>query len=147
MQQLPEHGPCFVCGKQNSHGMGVTWYAREDGSIFTEVTLTEVQQGPPGMAHGGASAALLDEAMGAAVWRAGFRAAAVNLNTTYQKPVPLGVKIQVTGRFIEKNAKHLFAEGEIRLPDGTVAVVGKGTYVEALYMFSEIASRLEVRQS
>jgi uncharacterized protein (TIGR00369 family) len=147
MQRLPEHGPCFVCGKQNSHGMGATWYAREDGSIFTEVTLTEAQQGPPGMAHGGASAALLDEAMGAAVWRAGFRAAAVNLNMTYQKPVPLGIEIQITGRFIEKNGKRLFAEGEIRLPDGTVAVIGKGTYVEALHMFSEIASRLEVRQS
>jgi len=147
MQRLPEHGPCFVCGKQNSCGMGATWYAREDGSIFTEVTLTEAQQGPPGMAHGGASAALLDEAMGAAVWRAGFRAAAVNLNMTYQKPVPLGIEIQITGRFIEKNGKRLFAEGEIRLPDGTVAVIGKGTYVEALHMFSEIASRLEVRQS
>ncbi|PKO24013.1 MAG: hypothetical protein CVU38_00950 [Chloroflexi bacterium HGW-Chloroflexi-1] len=147
MQRLPEHGPCFVCGRQNSCGMGVTWYAREDGSIFTEVTLTEVQQGPPGMAHGGASAALLDEAMGAAVWRAGFRAAAVNLNTTYQKPVPLGVKIQVTGRFIEKNEKRLFALGEIRLPDGTVAVIGKGTYVEAPHMFSELTSQFEVWQS
>jgi uncharacterized protein (TIGR00369 family) len=127
--------------------MGVTWYVREDDSIFAEVTLTNAQQGPPGMAHGGASAALLDEAMGAAVWRAGFRAAAVNLNTTYQKPVPLEVKIQVFGRFIERNGKCLFAHSEIRLPDGTVAVVAKGTYVEAPHMFNELNSKFEAWKS
>jgi len=147
MQPLPEHGSCFVCGQQNARGMGVTWYAGEDGSIFTEITLTNAQQGPPGIAHGGASAALLDEAMGASVWRAGFRAAAVNLNTTYQKPIPLEVKIQVFGRFVERNGKYLFAQGEIRLPDGTVAVVAKGTYVEAPHMFNELSSKFEAGQS
>jgi len=80
MRKLPEHGSCFVCGGSNSHGIGVTWYAREDGSIFTDVTLTEAQQGPPGLAHGGASAALLDEAMGAAVWQAGYKAVSIGLN-------------------------------------------------------------------
>jgi acyl-coenzyme A thioesterase PaaI-like protein len=72
MDPIPEHGPCFVCGTQNPHSMGVTWWARDDGAVVTEVALTESQQGPPGYAHGGASAALLDEAMGAAVWRAGY---------------------------------------------------------------------------
>ncbi|MFU8771231.1 MAG: PaaI family thioesterase [Anaerolineales bacterium] len=147
MQPLPEHGFCFVCGHQNSHSMGVIWYARKDGSIFAEVTLTNAQQGPPGMAHGGASAALLDEAMGASVWRAGFRAAAVNLNTTFIKPVPLEVKVQVTGAFIEKKDKHIFTQGEIRLPDGTVAVKSKGVYVEAPHLFNELTSHFEARQS
>lgn len=147
MQALPEHGSCFVCGQQNSHSMGVTWYAREDGSIFAEVTLTNAQQGPPGMAHGGASAALLDEAMGAAVWRGGFRAAAVNLNTTFMKPVPLEVRVRVAGVFVEKKGKHIFAQGEIRLPDGALAVKGKGVYVEAPHLFNELTSRFEVWQS
>lgn len=147
MQPLPEHGSCFVCGRQNSHSMGVIWYARKDGSIFAEVTLTNAQQGPPSMAHGGASAALLDEAMGASVWRAGFRAAAVNLNTTFIKPVPLEVKVQVIGVFIEKKDKHIFTQGEIRLPDGTVAVKSKGVYVEAPHLFNELTSHFEARQS
>ena len=71
MQPLPKHGSCFVCGSDDSPGMGVVWYALDDKSIFAEVTLNDAQQGPPGFAHGGASAALLDEAMGAAVWLAG----------------------------------------------------------------------------
>ncbi len=147
MQPLPEHGSCFVCGQQNPRGMGVSWYAREDGSIFTEIILTNAQQGPPGLVHGGASAALLDEAMGAAVWRAGFRAAAVNLNTTFIKPVPLEVKVQVAGVFIEKKGKQIFAQGEIRLPDGTVAVKGKGVYVEAPHLFNELTSQFKVWRS
>lgn len=147
MQPLPEYGSCFVCGRQNSHNMGVIWYARKDSSVFAEVTLTNVQQGPPGMANGGASAALLDEAMGASVWRAGFRAAAVNLNTTFIKPVPLEVRVQVIGEFIEKKDKHIFTQGEIRLPDGTVAVKSKGVYVEAPHLFNELTSHFEARQS
>jgi len=131
MRKLPEHGSCFVCGGSNSHGIGVTWYAREDGSIFTDVTLTEAQQGPPGLAHGGASAALLDEAMGAAVWQAGYKAVSIGLNISYQRPVPLGQKIQVIGMRMDKLDKQIFTQGVIRLLDGTVAVRGKGVYVEA----------------
>jgi hypothetical protein len=65
-------------------------WARDDGAVVTAVTLTEVQRGPPGHTHGGASAALLDEVMGAAVWRAGYQVAAGNLEVEYRRPVPLG---------------------------------------------------------
>lgn len=92
MQPLSERGYCFVCGPQNARGMGVTWYSREDGSIFTEIILTNAQQCPPSLVHGGVSVALLDEDMGVAIWRAGFRSASENLNVTYQKPCPLEQK-------------------------------------------------------
>lgn len=105
MQPIPEHGPCFVCGTQKARNMGVIWYARDDGAVVTEVTLTEEQQGPPGHAHGGASAALLDEAMSAAVWRAGYTAAAVKLEVGYRRPMPLGQPIQVEGSVVEKDGR------------------------------------------
>lgn len=140
LQQLPEHGTCFVCGGQNPRGMGVTWFVQEDHSIYAEPVLEEAQQGPPNLAHGGALAALLDEAMGAAVWRASHRAAAVNININYHVPVPLGVKIEITGRVLEVKVKRISTVGEIRLPDGTLAVSGMGTYVEAPQLFTELTS-------
>ena len=141
MHKLPEHGPCFVCGKQNPRGMGVTWFALEDGSIFAEVFLTEAYQGPPGFVHGGASAALLDEAMGAAVWLAGHTAAAVNLNVDYHHPLPLGSNVTVTARLGEQEGKAIHTSGEIKMSDGEVAVIGKGIYVEARHLFESILTR------
>lgn len=135
MKLLPEHGPCFVCGTENPHSIGVTWYERDDGAITAEVTFTLAQQGPPGYVHGGASAAVLDEAMGAAVWRAGHRAMAVSLSTDYRRPVPLGQAVHVEARLVDQEGKALRTRGEIRLPNGTVAVVARGIFVEAPHLF------------
>lgn len=115
--------------------MGVIWYARSDDSIFAEVMLTRAQQGPPGFAHGGASAALLDEAMGAAIWLDGYRVASVNINITYHKPVPLGQLVTVTAQLKESNGKKVTAVGEIRLADGMLAVSGEGLFIQAPQLF------------
>lgn len=138
MRAFPQHGMCFTCGDENPHGIGIQWYICEDKSIFGEITLTEHQQGPPGHAHGGASAALLDEAMGLAVWTAGYAVVAVNLSVDFLRPVPLGVPIAVSGRVDRRDGRAIYAEGEIRLPDGTVAVVGRGVYVEAPHLVGNI---------
>ncbi len=137
MKTIPEHGPCFVCGSANPHSMGITWYLNDDGAISTEYTFTLAQQGPPGHAHGGASAAVLDEAMGAAVWRAGHSVAAVNLEVNYKKPLPLGQTITIVARVSEVHARKIFATGEIRLPDGNIAVSGRGIYVPAPHLFGD----------
>lgn len=143
---LPEHGKCFVCGSQNPHSIGIQWYF-EDGAISGRLAMSEAQQGPPGHAHGGASAALLDEAMGAAVWAAGHRVMAVNLNVDYKAPVPLGVEVAVSGRVTGQEGRKVFAAGEVRLPDGTVAVSATGIYVEAAAMFEGLRIEDTDRQS
>ena len=137
MEELPEHGKCFVCGSQNPNSMGIRWYANTAGEIYTQVTLTEAQQGPPGHAHGGATAAILDEAMGAAVWYAGKRVLSVNLNIDYKLPVPLGQKIEVTARISGKGGRSVHTAAEIRLLTGEIAVSGQGIYVETPQFFNE----------
>ncbi len=137
MKQLPEHGSCYVCGSENPKGLGVRWYARTDNSIVTEIELTESEQGPPGHAHGGVLAALLDEVMGTAVWHSGHMVLAANLNIDYRRPVPLGVPLVVTGSVSDRDGRKLFARGEISLPDGTKAAVGKGLFIEASDLFTQ----------
>lgn len=137
MKRLAEHGPCFVCGTENPHSIGAVWYKRDDGAIVAEITFTQAQQGPPGFVHGGASAAVLDEVMGAAVWQAGFDVAVVNLNIDYARPVPLNVAVHVEGHVEGREGRTLHARGVIRLPDGVDAVIGRGTYVEAPHLFED----------
>jgi len=135
MKPLPEHGSCFVCGSTNEHSIGIKWYVKEDKSIWGAVTLSERQQGPPQLAHGGATAALLDEAMGAAVWQGGYKVVAIKLNVEFKRPVPLGVEIQVCGRIVKENEKEIHTSGEVTLPDGVVAAIGNGIFVEAPQLF------------
>jgi len=130
MKIVPEHGSCFVCGTENPKSIGVKWFVDEQKAIHGEITLTEEQQGPPKFAHGGASAALLDEAMGAAAWVAGYKVVSVNLNINFLKPVPLGVPIKISGFIKNKSGRKIFAYGEIVLPNGEVAVEGRSILVE-----------------
>ncbi|MBC8334347.1 MAG: PaaI family thioesterase [Anaerolineales bacterium] len=137
LKPISEHGPCYICGTQNPHGVGLTWYAREDGSIFSEFMLTVKQQGPPGHVHGGASAAVLDEVIGVAIWRAGYNVAVVNMDINYRQAIPIDSTVTVEARMTGKEGRKFFGTGEIYLPDGSVAVSCTGIYVEAPHLFEE----------
>jgi acyl-coenzyme A thioesterase PaaI-like protein len=137
-RQLPYHGWCFVCGNDNPHSIGVTWWVDDNGIMTSEFTLTEAQQGPPEHAHGGASAAILDEAMGLVVWAAGHKVAAVNLEINYHKPLPLFLPLKLEARITLTDERKIFSTGEIKLPDETIAVSGRGIYVVAPKLFEKV---------
>ena len=137
-RQLPYHGWCFVCGHENPHSIGMTWWVDDEGRLTSEFVLDLAKQGPPGYAHGGASAAILDEAMGLVVWAAGHKVAAVNLEINYHKPVPLEQPLRLEARIIEQDERKIFSTGEIILSDGTVAVSGRGIYVVAPKLFESV---------
>jgi len=138
-RQLPYHGWCFVCGTENPHSIGLTWYVDDDGVMSSEFTLNQAQQGPPGHAHGGASAAILDEAMGLVVWAAGHKVAAVNLEINYHKPLPLNQPLVLEARITQMDERKIFSAGEIKLADSTIAVSGRGIYVVAPKLFATVS--------
>lgn len=134
-RQVPSHGPCFVCGSENPQSIGITMFLEEDGRLTSEFTLNEAQQGPPGHAHGGASAAILDELMGLVVWAAGHKVLAANININYRKMLPLFQPLFAEARIVEAGERKIISEGKILLPDSTVAVEGSGVYVVAKRFF------------
>ena len=111
--------------------------------MTSEFTLNEGQQGPPGHAHGGASAAILDEAMGLVVWAAGHQVAAVNLEINYHKPLPLNRPLSLEARITQKDDRKIFSTGEIKLADSTVAASGRGIYVAAPQLFESVRFNTE----
>ena len=144
-RQLPYHGWCFVCGHDNPRSIGITMFVDDDGVLTSEFTLNEAHQGPPGHSHGGASAAVLDEAMGLVVWAAGHKVAAVNLEINYHKPLPLNQPLTLEARITQMDERKIFSTGEIKLTDSTVAVSGRGIYVVAPQLFGSI--RLKGKES
>lgn len=130
-RQLPYHGWCFVCGDENPRSIGITMFVDDDGVLTSEFTLNETHQGPPGHAHGGASAAILDEVMGLVVWASGHKVLAANININYRKPLPLFQPLVVEARVTQVGERKIISKGEIKLADSTVAVSGSGVYVVA----------------
>ena len=114
------------------------WLRDEQGRIHATKVFTIAHQGPPMYVHGGASAAVLDEAMGAAIWSSGYSVVAVNLEINYKKPVPLGVEMTILAEIVEVLPRKILTRSEIRLVDGTVAVTGRGIYVKAPHLFKDM---------
>ncbi|PKN86432.1 MAG: hypothetical protein CVU46_07750 [Chloroflexi bacterium HGW-Chloroflexi-8] len=135
MESLPGHGSCFVCGNTNPHSIGIIWQKNPSGRIESAFVFNIHQQGPPGFVHGGASAAVMDEAMGVAIWQAGYRAATVHLELDYRKPIPIGEEIRIEGWLFSEEIDSVTARGIIYLSDGIIAVEARAKYVNAPHLF------------
>lgn len=120
-----------VNGSTFAGALGAQYAVLDDGSTVAQVLIRGMQQGPPGYAHGGALATLLDEAMGAAVWYAGHRVLAVHLSFDYKYPVPLGAEVTVSGSVERREGRKVYTSGTIALADGRAAVSGSGIFVDA----------------
>ncbi len=154
---LPTHGWCFVCGDDNPHGIGLRWLASfqqstpdADGHfpprsvvVFAAFQFTLAQQGPPGHAHGGASAAVIDEAMGASVWVSGYQALLAHYELDYILPVPLHTPLRAEAWVENVDGRKIFARGRLLLDDGRTAVTGTGLYLHIPGFFEKNAYRHE----
>lgn len=121
-----ELGRSFLVGPHLDEDIiKLNWYVREDdGALIGKVWWGPGAQGPPGHAHGGSIAAVLDEALGSACWVAGHSVVAAELTTKFKKMLPLeriytaeawvesvdGRKIRPRGHIID-DAGHVYAEG------------------------------------
>lgn len=124
-------GRRLIRGSRFLETIGVTFELRDDGSVAADFTVGSGQEGPPGHAHGGVLAALIDEAMSAASWFAGNRTLSVHLGFDYKRPVPVGAAIHISGQVERRDGRKVFTSGAIRLADGTTAVEGSGIFVSA----------------
>jgi acyl-coenzyme A thioesterase PaaI-like protein len=89
----------------------------DDGRLVGKAWFGRGAQGPPGHAHGGAIAAVLDEAMGAAAWVAGHIAVAARLDTSFQRMLPLGTDATVEAWVEREAGRKIWTSG--RLLDGS----------------------------
>ena len=80
----------FVSGDPGGNRLRVRYFRRDhDGALLAKVWFGPGTQGPPGHAHGGSMASILDEAMGAAAWSAGHAVVAAELTTRFRRMLPL----------------------------------------------------------
>ncbi|GAB4003912.1 PaaI family thioesterase [Glycomyces albus] len=95
-------------------------------------TLGASQEGPPGFAHGGVTALILDEFMGWTAGHTGNPAMTVGLQLSYAQPVPLGVPLEVEAVLAGRNGRTILVEGRIAAEADREApmVEAEGTFIE-----------------
>lgn len=121
-------GSPFVGGGW-TNGFGLHFVPQEDGWLTADYTFDTLKQGPPGIVHGGALASVLDEAMTAAVFAAGYSAFTVNLILDYRTAVFVGTSVTIQGKVDLIDRRKLYTIARVVLADGTLAVEAKALFI------------------
>lgn len=124
-----DDGRCFACGPLNPDGLQLVFVPDGETGARTEVTLPDRLQGYRDVAHGGIVMMLLDEAMAHACRFVGEKAMTASVEVRFRRPVPLGTRLVVTGRYRERRRSMLFLEAVVAAADGTPLATAAGTFV------------------
>ena len=116
----------FVSGDQTGNRFRVRYFLDQDQMLVARVWFGPVTEGPPGHAHGGSIAAVLDEVLGLAAFAAGHRIVVGNLNISFRQLLPIQTVVQVNTRLVSVINRKVTVHGEIcSLMDETVYASGE----------------------
>ena len=94
------------------------------GQLRARVWFGPETEGPPGHAHGGSIAAILDEVLGLAAWTAGYPIVVGNLNVSFRNLLPLQHVVTVKTEIVSAEGRKIKVHGSICLGD-TVFATGE----------------------
>jgi acyl-coenzyme A thioesterase PaaI-like protein len=126
---LPPHwSTCFGCGPDNEAGLHAV--SRKVGEeIHCTYMFTARHEGAPGIAHGGAVAALVDDVCGGLLFVVREPAVTRTLNVEYLKPVLVGVTYDLVARVERREGRKLFIACEGCDAEGTLVFRGGGLFL------------------
>jgi acyl-coenzyme A thioesterase PaaI-like protein len=126
LRQAARH--CFACGIDNEKGLRLR-FRFEDGEAVAEFTPEFEHQGYPGFTHGGVVAAVLDEAMGWAIYGRGVWAMTARMQVRFRDSVPLLEPLVVRGSVTSSRGRLLTARAELRDCGGRLLVEAEGSFL------------------
>lgn len=123
-------GESFVSGDSSGRRLTVRYF-RDDSEdcLRAKVFFGPGTQGPPGHAHGGSMAAMLDEAMGGAAWMKGHRAVAAELTTRFKAMLPLGARCIVEARVVSAEGRKVRVAGRLLDVKGVTYAEGEALFI------------------
>lgn len=127
LEPAPEES--FVSGDPEGDRLRVRYYLTPEGRVGALAWFGPGAVGPPGHAHGGALAAVLDEAMGIAAWTAGHPVVAARLVTDFRRMLPLGTVARVETEVAGTEGRKVRLLARLVSPDGTVHAEGEALFV------------------
>jgi uncharacterized protein (TIGR00369 family) len=135
---------CFACGDNNPEGMHLKFtYDEEHDCFVCRFRLSKRYIGPPGHAHGGIIATILDEAMGKVNKLRHVVALTSQITVDYLKPVPLNKPLHVESREVRVRGRQHINMAEILNPKGEVLARSRGLFIaiDPEKMFAKFVQR------
>src|SRR5256884_5732443 len=118
---------CFACGQLNPGGLRLDFEVSR-GRAEARYTARQRHQGYDGLLHGGVVTALLDEAMGWAIFHQGIWGVTAKINVSFRLPVPVGEEIRVVVEVTRDRARLIETHGTVSPgPDGDVLAEAEAT--------------------
>jgi uncharacterized protein (TIGR00369 family) len=142
-EELPYHQPgCYGCGPDNAHGLGLVAYAAEEGAVEVTYTFSRRFEGGPGVVHGGATAALLDDLYGRLLVRILTMAVTVDLQVGYRRALHLDERCQLRAELVDHVGRDLTMRATVHQHDELkVTSTGRFRQIE----LERLATRYERR--
>ncbi|MGE4544791.1 MAG: PaaI family thioesterase [Pedobacter sp.] len=113
----------FVSGEKNGKRYRVHYYKDTNGQLCARIWFGPDTEGPRGHSHGGAIAAVLDEALSLAACARGFSAVMGHLSVRFRNMLPLEHVVTVQTEVMSVKGRRVSVRGRICL--------GKKIFAEA----------------
>jgi len=114
----------FVSGEPEGNRFRVRYYRDAEKHLHARIWFGPETEGPPGHAHGGSVAAVMDEALGLAAWAAGYPIVVGNLNVSFRNLLPLQKVVTVESRVVSAEGRKVMVHGRI-FSEGTTYAEGE----------------------
>ena len=124
-------GASFVEGDPEGQRLRIRQFVREsDKRLFAKVWFGPQAEGPPGHAHGGSMAAVLDHTMGVGAWVAGYPVLAASITINFVAKLRLGT-IAIAECGVERvEGRKIFTFGKLYVEDpGNAVATGTGLFI------------------
>jgi acyl-coenzyme A thioesterase PaaI-like protein len=129
---FPEVGPdvSFVSSGPTGGRLRVAYFRRVgDDVLVGRAWFGPETQGPPGHAHGGSIAAVLDETLGAVAWAAGHPVVVASLKVDFRLMLPLGTDATFETWIEQAEGRKIHTRGRLLAPSGEVLAEGRALCV------------------
>ena len=129
LNDFTDYHRTFLSHAGGDEGVKIDYFLTEDGDLYAKVHFGKRSMGPPGHAHGGAMASVLDEAMGVACWFKMLPVLTMLLNIKYIRMLPLGTEAHLETTVEVGEGKDVRVLGRLFDPEtGADFTVAKGVY-------------------
>jgi acyl-coenzyme A thioesterase PaaI-like protein len=103
----------FVSGEPDGERFRVRYYKDHELHLKARIWFGPETEGPPGHAHGGSMAAVLDEVLGLGAWAAGYPIVVGNLNISFRNLLPLQKVVTVECKVVSAEGRKVMVHGRI----------------------------------
>ena len=103
----------FVSGDPEGDRFRISYFRDAEQHLHARIWFGPETQGPPGHAHGGSIAAVMDEALGLAAWAAGYPVVVGNLNVSFRNLLPLQTVVTLESKVVSVDGRKIMVHGRL----------------------------------